>query len=252
MAGKDFIEEQRRRQRELVAARKAKQNPDSVVPEPVPVGPAPKKTFSERIKNFWFYYKWFVAGGLFIALTLGIAIHQCASRESYDAEVVLLSYEAYTGGQLDAIERQLEKYAVDFNGDGEVNVQIIDCAYNEKEALDLQNAKRQKLTAVLAANDNALLFLTSEETFQYLESLYEGGFLVDMDLPDDDGKSIVLPESFYEAIDAESENGFVMPRGLRISRRRADEGTVVGQSKGIEEKIKAADKTLENILAEIK
>ena len=42
----------------------------------------------------------------------------------------------------------------DINGDGEVNVQIIDCAYGNNELLDQQNAKRTKLTAVIASNSN--------------------------------------------------------------------------------------------------
>ena len=246
MSSNNFLEEQRKRQRELVAARKARQNPDAVLPV---TDTAPEKvelTFSQKMVNFWFYNKWFVLGGLFLALTLGIAVHQCATREKFDTEVVLLTYESYTGGQLDAIERQLEQYGVDINGDGEVNVQIIDCSYTENESIDLQNAKRQKLTANLASNENALLFLTSEETFKYLEDSY-GTFFVDLNLPDNDGKSIVLPESFYTAVDAESENGFTLPRGLRIARRRADQSTVIGNAKGIEEKIAAVDEMLGNI-----
>lgn len=246
VSSRDFLEEQRRRQRELVEARKARQNPGAEAP--VAQRQPSVLTLGQKLQNFWYYYKWFVAAGVFLATVLGIGVHQCASKESYDTQIVLLSYDAYTGGQLDAIELELEKYGVDLNGDSKINIQIIDCAYSKSEAADLQNAKRQKLTGILAANNDALLFLTSEEAFWFLDGSFDGGIFADLSMPDDDGKSIVLPDSFYTAVDAESENGFTLPRGLRLSRRRADKSTMIGQANGIEKKITAADQMLQNIL----
>lgn len=243
VAGNDFLEEQRRRQRELVAARRARQNPE-LAPKVAPVEPLVPKTFGDKVKNFWFHYKYFVLAGVFLATVLSVAITQCATREKFDTEVVLFTYNNYTAGQLDALELELEKHAEDLNGDGEVNVQIIDCAYGNSELLDQQNAKRTKLTAVIASNSNALLYITDAKSFEYLDTLFDDGFFVDLELPNNDGKSLALNKAFYDSVNSKSEVGFKLPEGLQISRRVAGENTIVGQNKDIKIQMEAADKIL--------
>lgn len=247
VAGNDFLEEQRRRQRDLVAARRARQNPESA-PTPAPVEPLVPLTLGGKIKNFWFYYKYFVLAGLFLATVLTVAISQCASREKFDTEVVLFTYNTYTAVQLDALEIELEKYAEDLNGDGEVNVQIIDCAYGNNELLDQQNAKRTKLTAVIASNSNAMLYITDAKSFEYLDTLFEDGFFVDLELPNNNGKSLAFNKAFYDSVNSKSEVGFKLPEGLQISRRVAGENTVVGQDKNAKAQIEAADKMLKSMI----
>ncbi len=248
MSSHDFLEEQRRRQRELIEAKRARQNPETVGPELSNV--SEPTTLSRKIKDFWFYHKFKVLTAVFLAAVLCIGISQCARREKFDTEVVLYSYYTYSSSQLDALEAQLELYGEDLNGDGEVNIQIVDCSYSEAELYEQQNAKSTKLTAVLASNDDALLFITDKESFERLNTQFENTeFFVDLALPENGGKSLVLPQSFCDGVNGQTP-GFVLPSGLRISRRIADETTLIGQSADIEEKISAAEKTLERLSAE--
>lgn len=248
LAGKDFLEEQRRRQRDLIAAKIARQNP-SAVPA-ADVCEQPPLTASEKLKNFWFYYKYYVLGTIFLAFVLTIGIAQCANREKYDTEVVLFTYNAYTSGQIEALEEQLELYGEDTNGDGEVNVQVIDCSYGKNETVDQQNAKRSKLTALIAADSDALLFITDEDSFEYLDTLFENDFFATLDLPDDNGKSVILPETFRKAVNDKSESGFLLPEGLRLCRRVADESTVVGNADNIDGIISASDNLIKRLITE--
>ncbi len=248
MAGKDFLEEQRRRQRDLVATKTARQNP-SAVPAAV-VCEQPVLTPKDKLKNFWFYYKYHILAIVFLAFVLTIGISQCATKEKYDIEVVLFTYSTYTGGQIDALEEQLELYGEDTNGDGEVNVQVIDCSYNKDETADQQNAKRSKLTALIAADSNALLFITDEASFEYFDTLFEKDFFATLDLPDNDGKSALLSETFCKAVNDKSESGFLLPEGLRISRRVADENTAVGRADNIGNIISASDSLIKRLIAE--
>lgn len=243
MASNDFLEEQKRRQRELVAVRRARQNPENAPSEPYPEAIVPK-TFSEKVKNFWFYYKYFVLAGIFLAAVLTVSISQCVTREKYDFEVVLFSYNTYTAGQIDAMEHELEKYAEDFDGNGEVNIQIVDCSFSESEFYDQQNAKRTKLTAIIASESRAMLFMTDSKSYGYLDSLFKGDFFVDSSLPENDGKSLPLGEAFYQAVNSNSEKGVILPEGLQISRRIADENTTVGKKNDAQQYAKAADNLL--------
>jgi hypothetical protein len=246
MAGKDFLEEQRRRQRELVAARTARQNPDAA-PAPVKVEEAPK-TFGERMQNFWFYNKYFVLAAVFLAVLLVIAVRQCADRESFDTEIVLFTYHSYAPDQITAIEEELEKYGVDINGDGKVNIQILDCAYDKKTTVfDQKNAKGSKLVANITSNEKAVLFITDAETHEHLEKTYatnEIDFFVDLGLPADGGCSVMLGDDFYSSVEAKDTLGLKLPKGLRISRRIAGKNTLIGSA---EKQVAAAEKMLSNI-----
>ena len=242
MAG-NFLEQEKKRQRELREARMARQNPEAVKKETAEDKPL---TFTERVENFWYYHKWAVIITAFLIVTFSVAVKQCADREKFDTEFVLFSYNTFTGAEMDAIEDEYEKYAEDLNGDGEVHVQLIDCSYSDKELSDQQNAKRDKLTAILASNKNALVFIVDDETFDFLENAYPG-FFVNIGLSEKEGRAEPLPQKFYDAVNSKQPEGFTLPEGLYLVRRIADETTIIGRSKGIEEKIAAADKVINNI-----
>ena len=243
MAGKGFFDEQKRRQQELIETRRKKQSGevgDGVESAPV------KLSFSERCENFWFYYKWHTIIALFLAITLIISVNQCAQREKYDSEFVLFSYNTFTAAEMDALEAEIERHYTDVNGDGEVNVQLIDCSYSERELSDQQSAKKQKLTAVLASHNDALIFIVDDKTFDFLEESHEG-FFVNIGLSQKDGRAEPLSEEVYSAVNEALPEGFSLPKGLYLTRRIADETTLIGQSDGIEEKIAAADKAIKDI-----
>ncbi len=232
MAGKDFLEEQRRRQRELVAARAARQNPEAA---PAVVREEKPLSAGEKLSNFWFYNKLFVLGALLLAVMLIIGVKQCADRENFDTEVVLYTYHTYTPDQIDALEAELEKYGVDINGDGEVNYQILDCSYDKKNtSFDHKNAKGSKLTANITSNKKAIIFITDKETFSQLTDRYAENdieFFVNCGLPEDGGKSLLLNEDFYKSVNEKSTAGIKLPEGLKVSQRITGKGLTIGEAK---------------------
>ncbi len=245
MAGRDFLEEQRRRQRELIAVKTRRQNPEAAAPVETAAPEAPL-TFNGKLKNFWFYYKYYLLAGLFLAFTLTVGITQCVTREKFDSQVVLFTYHTYTTSQMDAIEVELEKYGTDLNNDGAVNIQIIDCAYGENELFDQTQAKATKLTATIASNQDALLFITDDETFEYLNNLFDTAFFDNLGLSADDGRSVYFDEEFYNSVNAAAE-GFLLPEGLKISRRVAGENTVIAQKGDLSAQLDAASALLEKL-----
>ena len=235
MAGKDFMEEQRRRQRALVAARSFRQNPEAAAAPAAEKAEKKPLTFAEKLQNFWYYYKYVMLVVVFLAVALGISIAQCAGREKFDTEVILYTRASYTEKQIAAIEAELEKYCDDLDGDGVVNVQVIDCSYHKNTGFEHSNAKESKLNANITSNDVAILYITDDETYKLLTDRYEShdiDFFVDIGLPDDRGKSVKFGKEFYEKINGKTEAGLVMelPDGLRISRRIAGDKTMIGSA----------------------
>ena len=248
MPDKAFFEERRRRQQDLIAVKKARQNIEALPPEEnkeiVPV------TVADKAKNFWFYNKFFVIFGTMLAIVLAIVIRQCATREKYDAQVLLFAYSAFTNEQLSTLEYQLEQYYEDLDGNGETNIQIIDCSYAKSDQYNpYQNTVSTKLTANIASNSEALLYIVDEESAKYLEGLFEGGFFAEQMLESGATKTVPVPKSFYKAVEKRTNGMFTLPENLQIGRRLAGEVTIIGKDKNVKTKIKAADKALAKISA---
>lgn len=220
----DIIEEQRRAREEFLKLKKMQSGEMDTGPKPSEVAIVPK-TLPEKLKNIWFHDKWFIIGGLLLALAITVMVAQCASREKYDLEVVVFSYDIVADANNDAIAEYLEQYCEDIDGNGEVNIQIVNCSYN-KDSNDrqYQMTMSQKLTAVIAADANALLFITDADSYEYLNGLSEDNVLFD-------GDPIALGEDFYEECTVEDVFSH-LPEGLQISCRNID-GKTISSDKNI-------------------
>ncbi len=250
MPSKDFLEERRRRQRDLVAAKKAQQNLIDVQrEEPKEVLPL---TPRERVKNFWFYNKYFVIVGVIVAFVLTILVRQCAKRESFDAEVVLFAYDTFTTDQISAIEEQLETQFEDFDGDGAVNIRVLDCSFDRNAFHEYQGPMLTKLTANVSSNAKALLYITDAESFEFLNTKFDVDFFVNKGLSLNDGMSAPLPQSFYDAVYEKTDGLLPLPDSLRISIRTAEDNTIISKEENIEKLVKNAEDALMKIASSAK
>ena len=229
----EILEEQRKARQEFLELKKMQQGEMEAPPKPSEVAILPK-TPREKWENFWFQYKWHIIAITAITVVLAVMITQCATRKRYDMEVVLFSYHLVLDQQSDLVGEYLSEYAQDINGDGEVNVQVINCSFDEKSGnVQYKGTMLTKLQAMIAGDENALLFITDEESASYLNSISEDGLL--------EGEPFILDEGFYEA--TKSEEFGELPKGLRISCRRVS-NTVLEKQKGTVAQYKAAQKLL--------
>lgn len=250
MQSKDFLEERRRRQRDLVATKKVQQNLiDAPTEEPKEVLPL---TFGERLKHFWFYYKYFVIVGVIVAFVLTILVRQCAKRESFDAEVVLFAYDTFTTDQISALEEQLELCFEDFDGDKAVNIRVLDCSFDRNAFREYQAPMLTKLTANISSNAKALLYITDAESFEFLSTKFDVNFFVDKGLTLNDGMSTPLPKSFYDAVYEKTDGLLPLPEELRVSIRTAQDNTIISKEENIEKQVKNAEDALMKIAASAK
>ena len=115
------------------------------------------------------------------------------------------------------IDDYFKEYVEDVNGDGEVNVQVINCSVsNESGDVQYRNAQLQKLQAMIASEYKAMLFITDNESIEFFSNEnFKGGIF--------EKEPLALGEDFY--VKTESKDFGRLPEGLSISCRRINETT---------------------------
>lgn len=233
----EILEEQRRARQEFLELKKMQSGEMEAPPKPSEVAIVPK-TPKEKWDNFWFQYKWYVVAITAVTVVLAVLITQCATRTKYDMEVVYFTYTAALDEQTNAVAKYIAEYAEDVNGDGEINIQVVNCSFNGKSGdTQYRYTMMTKLQAMIAGDQNAMLFITDEDSYKYLADLSNGDGLFD-------GEPFMLGEEFYKATETESYGK--LPEGLRIACRRVSD-TVLESKKGSSDAHTNAEKTLEAI-----
>ena len=147
---------------------------------------------------------------------------------------MLFSYRLVIDEQSEKIADYLSEFAEDVNGDGEINVQVINCSFEENGgSMQYSRTMMTKMQAIISGDENALLFITDESAAAYLNKISEDGFL--------EGEPLPLGEAFYEKVTGGKPE--ILPEGLGISRRRVSD-TVIESKKGTAKQYKAAKKLL--------
>lgn len=147
-----------------------------------------KSNFIKFWENFWYHYKWHTIISLFLVITVGVSVTQCAMQPNYDQSAVLYCDQIVMDNTALALEQYITNHATDFNGDGEAMVEIYNVSYDE-DGTSPQNpayANSQKLMTVVSSADYVLyivdehgyLRLTQEDNMQLFET-YD--FLPDKD-----------------------------------------------------------------------
>ena len=216
----EILEEQRKARQEFLELKKMQHGEMKAPPKPSEVAIVPK-TPKEKWDNFWFQYKWYVIAITAVTVILAVLITQCATRTKYDLEVVYFTYTAVLDEQTNKIADYLADYAEDINGDGEINVQVVNVSFSDKSGdSQYKYTMLTKLQAMIAGDENAILYITDSESYKYLDGLTENGLF--------DGEPIKLGDKFYSA--TESEQLGNLPEGLQISCRRISDTVLEGKN----------------------
>ena len=224
------LEEQRRAREEFIALKKMQ----SGEIEPPKSEKAPELTGTEKIKNNWYYDKWFIIIGSVMAILLAVTLVQCFTKPKYDLEVVLYSSAPIYSDNAERIGEYLEQFCEDIDGNGEVSILVTNCSYNENGGNE-QYARNNtvKLQAVLASNANALLYITDATGYEYLNAIAPDALF--------EGEPLALGEEFYEYCN--EGQYFSIPEGLQISCRTIKD-TLISKNKNIDEYYKQSKNIL--------
>ena len=233
----EILEEQRKARQEFLELKKMQNGEMKAPPKPSEVAIVPK-TPKEKWDNFWFQYKWYVIAVVATVVILTVLIAQCATKTEYDLKAVYFVYNTALDAQTEKVSDYLEKYADDTNGDGEINVQVVNVSFSKTTGdSQYRYTMLSKLQAMLTGDENAMLYITDSETYDYINSLTQGGALLD-------GEPFKLGDGFYTA--TESEQFSKLPEGLQISCRRISE-TTMENKKNAAKAYESANKLLEKL-----
>ena len=202
-----------------------------------------KKTFQQRLRNFWYYYKVHTIIGLLVAALLAVLVAQCSSRVSPDYTVVLYMRKELSESMTDAMAAELQKFGVDRNGDGVVVVEIVNCSYDADGRNEVVMGSIGKMQGQLSLPDSPLM-ITDRHTFADLDE--QGVFAARDDLPDMGGKALQLKGTpLYEAVNSVKPNYLV--NDLFLSIRDLENGSLQ-DNKFAGEFLRSSQALLENLL----
>lgn len=218
----DILEEQRRAREEFLRLKKMQKGEIDAGPKPSEVAIVPK-TPKEKWDNFWFQYKWWVFAAVASFIVLSVLIAQCTTRVVPDLEVVYFTYSPVLDEQMGNVAEYFEGMTEDINGDGEVNVQVVNCSVSNNGDTQYRNSILQKLQAIIAADEKALLFITDEKSIKYFDNFGKDVHIFE-------GEPVSLGQEFYTA--TEHKDLGALPEGLTLSVRRVSD-TLLEENKNV-------------------
>ncbi len=231
----DILEEQRRARQQFLELKKMQQGELAPEPKPSEVALEPK-TFSEKVKNYWYHFKWHTIATIFMALIITVLTVQCVNREKYDFKVVYFGYNAVLDVNLKSAEKYLENFATDIDGDGNVNVMIINCSFEENSNVNYRNTVLTKVQSMIAAGDDAIMYIVDSKAEKYLNDIFGENFF--------DKEPKALSENFYEKTkDAQFGS---LPEGLKIANRKVS-GTMLEKDKNAQSVLNECKEVLKKI-----
>lgn len=166
-------EELRKQQeyRELLKLRQGIIEESEMIPEDVPPE-IPELHGWKKVENFFYHNKWLIIIVTFAVFIVGFMTIQAATRPKEDIYVLAISTQNASGiyYKTDDIERALEKYCPDFDGNGYVHVGLnvmdlsMENGYNE-----LTEANRTKFITQILSGESQM-FITD---VGILDEIYE-------------------------------------------------------------------------------
>lgn len=137
-------------------------------------------TGREKAENWWFYYKNHLIILLLVAAMLFSIFYSIFSKEKPDYTVAMITSFTMPSNGVNELERRLEEYADDRNGDGKVVVQIETYVFSGKEAVSEQQYQQEQAAMARLSVDTTLndsmIFLHDATAFELFKEDFDGFF----------------------------------------------------------------------------
>ncbi len=236
----DIIEQQRKAREEFLKLKKMQRG--EIAPEPKPSETAEELSSAQKRQNFWFYNKWNIFAIVVTVIFLAVSITQCARRPKYDLEVVYFSYTAVDDSQLTAVEEYFEKFGEDIDGNGEVNIKVVNCSVSTGgSTVQYTNQVYTKIQSMIVADDKAMLFITDKESYKYFDNISK-------ERPFFAGEPLAFAEDFYN--ETKTDGFGELTEGLQISCREIYEN-LAEKRNDFKANNESAKKMMEKLKADI-
>ena len=203
----DIIEEQRKAREEFLKLKKMQQGELKPQAKPSEIAVVPK-TFGEKAANFWFHYKIHTLLTIFMVILLSVGITQCATRESYDFEIMYFTYTPAVDVEIDKVEEYFETLATDADGDGKINVLVKNCSVTDSNKDASRTLTFSKIQSIMVADYSVVLYVVDQKAIDYFNNALDYSIFVEEPTP--------LGADFYKATEI---GGTRLPDGLKVGLR---------------------------------
>ncbi len=198
--------------------------------------------FGKWLENFWYYYKWHTIAIVVVAIGVAIGIGSCVNRESVDLCIYYLSKDplVYSEDKINLLH-SLEPYVEDFDGDGEVRLELRNYYVGDEDTVEsqLEQFRNEYI-------GGGVMLLLADETG--VEQLVETGWLGNItDIAPDaafDGVAWNAEGSAYRDSEYLKDWQGEMFFGLRVF----DDKSMIRILSGKEEQYEYAKQVLTNII----
>lgn len=116
-----------------------------------------------KLQNFWYYYKWYVIGGVIGVIVLLVGIRSCNLKPKSDFDLLYARDTSHNPLQVQALEDWLSPQVPDRDENGEPTARILTSANN-----DQFNGYDPSTMLVQVNSGQAILYLVSEEIYGIL------------------------------------------------------------------------------------
>ena len=149
---------------------------------------AAKRSFS--VKDFWFYYKWYILIALFFITIFTVLIVQSVTKEKFDVRVLYAGPAVLTDAQRDAVKDAFsQQIDSDYNGDGKKSAELFDLILMSNEEIQAMYEKgvsdyflnpsvikdNKETLSVNAMAGDYIIFMID---VQYYKTLHDNGVFV--------------------------------------------------------------------------
>ncbi len=124
-----------------------------------------QQDFYKKLENFWYYYKWYVIGGLFLLCAIGIAIGSCAAKEKVDFYALCAGERMPTALQSQQLEEWLSEKVSEPNIAKEEQKQV---SLITVETTDQWNGTGSSAMLVQVNSGKMVLYILSKSTYKIL------------------------------------------------------------------------------------
>ena len=128
-----------------------------------------EKETREKLENFWYYYKWYVVGGVFVLLALIVGIHSCSVKPNPDLYVLFTADHSPNPLLVEETEEWLGTLTQDVNGDEKTSARVM-----ATSTIDQWNGYNTAAMLVQVNSGKAVLYIMTDATYKIL---HENGML---------------------------------------------------------------------------
>ena len=117
--------------------------------------------YKKKIENFWYYYKIHFIVGVFVVISLGMILKDCAANVSPDVTITYIGEHVVRNTVSNKLENYLleEELIEDANNDGETALFFQTLTVSNEIRSEQDMAMQEKIMLVLAAGDSQVYLL---------------------------------------------------------------------------------------------